>query len=237
MLGRLTVSSQGRSTAIQIRFDSISAAKAALISNAIADAYVEDQLNSKFDASQTTSKWLLERIQQLSEQAQIAETAVQQYKAQYHLTNTGTGTGTVVQQQLAQINGQLIVAQADLAEQEAKYARMLELKNSDHAAGVSEVVASPLISQLRGQEADLLRQVAELSTRYGPRHPKMLDIESQKRNLDAKINEEVQRVINTVDEYGQGCARARLKSLQNSLAELTKSSTQEEPNQGKAERT
>jgi succinoglycan biosynthesis transport protein ExoP len=223
---RLTVETQGRSTAIEISFASASASKAALIANALADAYIEDQLSSKFEVTQNTSKWLSERLQQLSAQAQSSQAAAQQYRAQYHLTDTSSGGGTIVQQQLGQINTQLVAAQAELAEQEAKYTRMLDLQKSGRAADVSEVVSSPLISQLRGQEADLLRQIGELSTRYGPFHPKMRDVESQKRNLDTKITEEIQRVVETVSN-AVTVARARVKSLQDSLTALTRSLTEE----------
>src|SRR5471032_2071894 len=211
----LTVDPQGRSSALQLNFESSSAAKASEIVNAVADAYVEDQLNAKFEATQKATQWLGERIQQLSGQVQAADAAVQQYKVENNITETAGG-GSIVDQQLAQLNGQLITARSDLAEQEAKYSRVREMTQSGHSADVSQVVASPLILQLRQQESDLIRQEGELSSRYGPLHPKTLDIKSQKRNLDAKIAEEVQRVVQTV-ENDVAIARARVGSLQSSL--------------------
>ena len=215
LLGRLTVAAQGRSSALQLNFLSSSATKSAEIVNAIADAYVEDQLNAKFDATQKATQWLGERIQQLSAQVQAADAAVQQYKVENNITETAGG-GSIVDQQLAQLNGQLITARSDLAEQEAKYSRVRDMAQSGHSADVSQVVASPLILQLRQQESDLLRQEGEFSTRYGPLHPKTLDIKSQKRNLEGKIAEEVQRVVQTV-ENDVSVARARVGSLQASL--------------------
>src|SRR5476649_1307818 len=215
LFDRLTVAAQGRSSALQLNFESSSASKASEIVNAVADAYVEDQLNAKFEATQKATQWLGERIEQLSGQVQAADAAVQQYKVENNITET-VGGGSIVDQQLAQLNGQLITARSDLAEQEAKYSRVREMTQSGHSADVSQVVASPLILQLRQQESDLMRQEGELSSRYGPLHPKTLDIKSQKRNLDAKIAEEVQRVVQTV-ENDVAIARARVGSLQSSL--------------------
>jgi exopolysaccharide transport family protein len=215
LLDRLTVAAQGRSSALQLNFLSSSATKSAQIVNAVADAYVEDQLNAKFDATQKATQWLGERIQQLSAQVQAADAAVQQYKVENNITETAGG-GSIVDQQLAQLNGQLITARSDLAEQEAKYSRVRDMAQSGHSADVSQVVASPLILQLRQQESELLRQEGEFSTRYGPLHPKTLDIKSQKRNLESKIAEEVQRVVQTV-ENDVSIARARVGSLQASL--------------------
>ena len=223
LLGHETVAAQGRSSAILITFDAADPNKAAAICNAIADAYVEDQLNAKFDATQKATVWLADRIQELSTQVQTAEAAVQEYKATNGLTETVNGT-SLVDQQMAELNGQLVTARSDLAEKEARYARVLQLQRTGHAEDVTQAVESPLISTLRGQETDLLRQEADLTSKYGPRHPKMLDLESQKRNLQAKIAEEVGRVVQTVGNDA-AIARARVGSLQDSLNKLTGEST------------
>jgi exopolysaccharide transport family protein len=223
LLGGETVAAQGRSSAILITFASEDANKAAAISNAIADAYVEDQLEAKFEATQKATVWLADRIQELSVQVQTAEAAVQEYKAENGLTETVNGT-SLVNQQMSDLNGQLITQRSDLAEKEARYARVLQLQRTGHAEDVTQAVESPLITQLRGQETDLLRQEADLTSKYGPRHPKMLDLESQKRNLQAKIAEEVQRVVQTVGN-DVAIARARVGSLQASLSKLTGEST------------
>jgi capsular exopolysaccharide synthesis family protein len=218
VLGAERVTVDGDSTAISIDVSSSSQALAASLANAIADAYVEDQLNAKYEATQKTSQWLADRLQQLSGQVQVAEAAVQQYKADHNINETSNGA-SIVQDQLGQLNGQLVLARSDLAEQEAKYGRVLALQSSGHADNVSQVVASPLIEQLRQQETDLLRQEAELNAKYGPKHPKILDLEAQKQNLQAKIGDEVQRVIQTVAN-DVAVARAHVASLQGSLGQL-----------------
>jgi capsular exopolysaccharide synthesis family protein len=218
VLGAEKISVDGDSTAISIDVDSSSPGLSAALANAIADAYVEDQLNAKYEATQKTSQWLADRLQQLSGQVQAAEAAVQQYKADHNINETATGT-SIVQDQLSQLNGQLVLARSDLAEQEAKYSRVMSLQRSGHADDVSQVVASPLIEQLRAQETDLLRQEAELNAKYGPKHPKILDLEAQKQNLLAKINDEVERVISTVAN-DVAVARAHVASLEGSLGQL-----------------
>jgi capsular exopolysaccharide synthesis family protein len=99
----------------------------------------------------------------------------------------------------------------------------MQLAGSGHAEDVSAVVASPLITSLRNQETELLRQEADLSSRYGPRHPKMLDLESQKRNLEGKIKEEVNRVVETTKSDVM-VARAHVASLEASLSRTSSQS-------------
>ena len=72
-LTRLSVSPIGLSTAMKVTFESEDPGKAAQIANAIANAYVEDQLEAKFEATQKATTWLSGRIGELSHEAQAAE--------------------------------------------------------------------------------------------------------------------------------------------------------------------
>jgi succinoglycan biosynthesis transport protein ExoP len=218
LLGSESVSEIGESSAMEITYRDADPNRAATFANAIADAYVEDQLNAKFEATQKTSQWLADRLQQLSAQMQAADAAVQQYKAENDITDT-QGGGSLLDQQLVQLNGQLAVARSTLAEAEAKYARVRSLQASGRAEDVAQVFQSGMISQLRQQQADLMRQKAQFATVYGPRHPQMLDIESQIRNIDEKIKEEVERVVETVAN-DVSVAGAQVGSLQGSLSQL-----------------
>ena len=214
----LSVSPIELSTAINVGFESPDPSEAARITNAVADEYVEDQLNAKFEATQRATQWLSDRIQKLAQQVQGAEAAVQQYKAENNLTETADGM-SVVDQQLGSVNAQLVLAKSDLAQKEANYGRVSSLVRSGRSSDVSQVVSSPLIATLRGQETDLGKQEADLLTQYGPRHPKILEVESEKQNLESKIAEEVQRVVQTVAS-DVAVAQANVGSLQASLSQL-----------------
>ncbi len=218
LLSAETVIALGRSSAMQVTFRAASPEQAATMANAIADAYVDDQLNAKFEATQKTSQWLADRLQQLQAQMQTADAAVQQYKADNNITET-TGGGSILDQQLAQLNGQLVLAKSQLAEAQARYARVKALAAAGQAEDVAQVFQSGMIGQLRAQQADLLRQKAQLAMTFGPRHPKMLDIESQLRNIDAKIADEVKRVVETVAN-DVAVASAHVNSMSASLNNL-----------------
>jgi capsular exopolysaccharide synthesis family protein len=196
-LTHLEVAPQGHSTVIDIDFLAQSAAKAAKIANAIADTYVSDEVEAKADATRGASKWLTARVAQLSQQARAADEQVAQYRADNNLMDLTTGT-SALDVRMSDLDNQIVLAESNRAQADAKLARVHELKGSGDSAGVNAVVDSPLITQLREQEASLIQQQAELSSRYGPMHPRMQDIQAQKRDLQAKINEEVNRVVGTV---------------------------------------
>src|SRR5208282_1211359 len=196
---QLSVSQLQLSTALQIDFESRDPAKAARIANTIADVYVEDQLNAKFEATLKATQWLASRLGQLSDQARKAQDAVEKYKADNHITEVvgpmGSGLVSVLDQQIAALNTQLMQARTDAAQAEANLARVRSLVSSGHASEVTQVVSSVMIGQLIQQQAELIQKEAEMSTRYGPKDPKMIDLQAEKRDLDAKIAEEIDHVV------------------------------------------
>ncbi|MGF1455536.1 MAG: GumC family protein [Alphaproteobacteria bacterium] len=215
-LSNLSVRIRGKSTALQINFVSEDPAKAARVANTLAEKYVNDQLEAKFEATRQATNWLSGRLEELGQQLVQAERAVEQYKIANNLTETSDGS-FLINDQLADINAQLTLAQAELAESQAK----LNQANSLYASGqkidsISQVVNSPLIRQLRNQEAELVRRGAELRNRYGARHPRMIDIEAEQQNLSGKIDEEVRRIIQQM-RNDVAVTEARVQALQSNM--------------------
>lgn len=215
----LTVTAQGRSSVIKVTFDSPDREKAALIANAVADQYIVDQLETKFEAAKRTTDWLNERLGQLADQVRASESAVEQYRSENDLMD-GKGGNSLANEQLSELNGQIVLARSNLAEQDAKFKQVNSLyKAGGNADSIASVINSPLILTLRGQQAELMRKEAELATKYGDRHPQMIALRDERKNLDAKIDEEVKRIIRNLSNE-VSVARARLESLETSLREI-----------------
>ncbi len=153
----LSVDAAGLSTAITITYSARDPEKAARIANAIADVYISSEVDATLNATRTTTDWLNQRIRQLSHQVQAAEANVQAYKAEHNLNEAADGT-SLVDQQMTAISTQLVQARSDLAEKQANDNRIGTLMKDGHANDVSQVVASPLIVQLREQQAEIIRQ-------------------------------------------------------------------------------
>ena len=217
--GKLSVATQGRSSVIKVSFDSVDRQKSALIANAVAEQYTIDQLETKFDAAKKTTDWLNGRLGQLAEKVRLSENAVEQYKADNDLTD-GKGGSSLANEQLSDLNGQMVLARSNLAEQEAKFRQVNTLfKQGNGVDSLAAVINSPLVSTLRTQQAELVRKEAELGTKYGARHPQMVALQDEKKNLDLKIEEEVKRIIRNLSNE-VSVARARLKSLEESMREV-----------------
>jgi succinoglycan biosynthesis transport protein ExoP len=96
---RLSVRRAGLSYVIQISFQSYDPEHAAQIVNAIADAYIVDQLEAKYEATKRAGVWLQERIKELRDQVSAAERAVVEFKAKNDIVSTGGTDKPLLNQQ------------------------------------------------------------------------------------------------------------------------------------------
>ncbi|MBO6634164.1 polysaccharide biosynthesis tyrosine autokinase [Parvibaculum sp.] len=222
VLAGLETNPNSSTLSIEISFTSTDREKAARIANAVAEAYVLDQLEAKFEATRRANEWLTERLSELRTQLDEAERAVEIFRTENDLVSANTDGGTLNEQQLSELNSQLILARAERAAKQARYDRLQEImKRGGNVDAIGEVLSSPVITGLRQQQAELARRQAELSSRYGPRHPEILKVQAEQRDLGREISQEIGRIAdgmrNEVD-----VAATRERSLQESLEGLTK---------------
>ncbi|NDE89795.1 MAG: polysaccharide biosynthesis tyrosine autokinase [Alphaproteobacteria bacterium] len=211
----LEVENDGHSYSIAIRYRDADAERAARIANAFADQYLVDQLEVKFDASQRANEWLAKRLEGLREELRTSEKAVEDFRAAHNLV--GAAEETITQKQLAEISTKLIQARAELSQAEAKQKTIRNLKEKGKSASV--VMASPLIQELKSQLAEVRRKEADLSARYGNRHPTMINVHNELRDITAKVEEETQKVLSGADS-DLDIARSKVKSLEEGVAAL-----------------
>jgi polysaccharide biosynthesis transport protein len=196
--GRLELVSDTNAYIINIGFNSPDPEKAARIANRVAEMYVDDQLNNKIFATDRTSSWLQERLAELEVELREAEERVADFRSA-NLVGAGQGM-TLNQQELSDLNRDLIVARGEMSENQAKLRLIRELRGAGQSVdSLADVVNSPVIINLRQQEVQLLREEAELASLYGERHPRMVHLQNEKRNLEQKLAAEIQRVVQRLE--------------------------------------
>ncbi|MBX3489221.1 MAG: polysaccharide biosynthesis tyrosine autokinase [Parvibaculum sp.] len=215
--GALEIVPKAQVASIDIGFTSPDREKAALIANAVADAYVVDQLEAKFQATRQATEWLNARLGEMRVQLDESERAVEIFRAENDLLSASTEGGTLNEQQLSELNSQLITARADLAAKQVRYQRLQQLvRQGGSIETAGEVMSSGVIGGLRQQQAELARRQAELSSRYGPRHPEILKVQAEQRDLAREIANETGRILENVRNEVD-IAATRVQSLEGSL--------------------
>lgn len=86
---RMSVNRSGRSYVIVVLFRSRDPKKAALIANAIAATYIEDQAEEKIASAKRASEWMQQRLIDLGDRLNDAAEAVQKFKSTHGIVNIG----------------------------------------------------------------------------------------------------------------------------------------------------
>jgi succinoglycan biosynthesis transport protein ExoP len=212
----LDVVNDGRSYSIVIIYRDHDPQKAMQIANAFADEYLVDQLEVKYDATQRANTWLQKRMAVLKVEVNNAEKAVEEFKAANNLVSVGDET--VNQQQISALNTQLLTARAERAQAQARLDSVKGLRGEELETA-SSVVTSQLIGRLKDQEAEVRRKEADLSTRYGDRHPMIINTRNELNSIREKIGEEIKKTISGLQNDAL-VAQAKVSSLEKDLAKL-----------------
>ncbi|MDX6750925.1 polysaccharide biosynthesis tyrosine autokinase [Geminicoccaceae bacterium 1502E] len=217
--GRYKVTQEGRSYVIGISYTSTDPGKAAKIVNRAAQMYVEAQRDLKLDATLRASGFLGDRLSELRAETEAAEAAVEEYRAANSIIITNGSS--LNEQELADLSRELIIAKANLAQRQARMRLIRELRTSGDALdSVAEVLGSPVIVNLRQQEALLLREEAELRTYFGDKHPRIQNLLTEKANLQTKIVGEIDRILRTMENEVRA-EGARVAAIAGQMQELT----------------
>jgi succinoglycan biosynthesis transport protein ExoP len=220
--GALEVTRLQRTYVISIAVTAQDPVKAALLTNAVADAYVVDQLNARYESAKTAADWFAQRVESMRNQLQQSEEAVANFRREHGLVTTSSeGKLTINEQQLSELNAKLVALRAEMATKRAAYEQSVQMQgHGDNLQTISEVVRSPVISQLRNQQAVATQKIAELSNRYNNDHPLVVRARAELRDINNSIAAETGRIIsNLKNEYD--VAKAREDSMQKSLDQIS----------------
>jgi polysaccharide biosynthesis transport protein len=213
----LSVTNDGRTYVITLRYTSHDPMLAARIVNTHVQLYFGDQIAYKREIGRQTSSWLTNELSNLQAKLRASEEAVQRFREENQIVQSGDTT--LVSQQLAAVNAQVPTVENELANAESrlKFARDLLRRNAVDTQ--SDVLESRLVQRLREEEAAVQRRIAEIRTIYGDAHPNVTKAQAELRDLQDSIRVAVGRITKNLETEVQ-VARTRRNDLQHRLLEL-----------------
>jgi succinoglycan biosynthesis transport protein ExoP len=169
----LAVKRVGFSYHLSIQYRSKNPDRAAQIANAVAAAYIAEQLEGKYDSTRRATQWLQGRIEELNQKRALAERAVVDFKKQ---SNMITADGKLVnEQEIAELNSQLGAAQKQISEAKARLDRIDAVIRDDSfvtktGPTVADTLNNPVITQLRTKYLEVVNREADFARKYGANH-------------------------------------------------------------------
>ena len=223
----LRVTRLGRSYIEQIAYTALDRDKAAAIANAFADAYIEDQLQAKFEATRRASAWLEQRIGELRQQASNAYKEVQDFKSENSII-IGVDGKLASEVELDQLGIALAKARADTSQARAKLdriSRVLEQRSDKESSFnipdpvVTDALSNPVITKLRQQFLDDQNKESEWSARYGADHTAARNLRAEMAALQRAIWDEISRIAESYKSELQ-IAKSQEESIDKRMIEV-----------------
>lgn len=203
---------------VTISFTSPDPKLAADAANMAAKVYIESQVTNRGASTQSALRFLSEKVEELRGKMIDAERALTQFR-----TDTGLlqlGESSPVAQQLNSYRNQLIDVRAAIRNLEGAGGQVRDmLRGQGSIESNSQVMTNPFIAQLRAQQSDIERKIAEARTQLRDNHPQLIAMRNELREIQNKIGSEIRKVsANLSNELA--LAKQREDSLQNEIKRL-----------------
>jgi len=211
LLRRLSVAAKGRSRAIGINVDASDPVVAAKVANAVAQTYIDQQLQEKMGATAHAHQWLEQRVGELHQTAIDADKRVAAYRVKTGLMH-GT-KGSLITEQISELGQQIIEARVTKAN------AMARLQTVGKPSALPDVQDSGIVRDLRQQEARLTAQYVQQAATHGPNYPQVVALNAEIEAIRGRERTEVGRIEETLREAVR-TAETRETMLESTLAGL-----------------
>lgn len=199
-----------RSRAVEIRFDSQDPELAARAVNAVAENYIQKNLEARWDATQKASEWLTTQLKDLKARLEKSEDDLEKYAADNNLLYLETSKGdaeSIVNQSVREVQEELTKAQADRMEKES----IFRLVQSGDYGSLPGVLENKLLQDLTVRLADLERQHAQLAATFTEDYPKVKETQSQINEIQSSLERERWRAAQKIsNDYFAALRREKL---------------------------
>ena len=186
---------------IEIHYRSPDKTLAANVVNTLIASYIEQNFKTRFESTMQASDWLSKQLVDLEMKVQTSQEKLVQYQKQHEILGIDEKQN-ITTSKLDELNKELTAAESDRMQKESIY-RLVQSSDPDMAtaAAVSaggSAGSSGLMERMREQQADLKIQIAQLSTQFGNAYPKVVQLNTQLKEVDAQLQTETIKVVSRV---------------------------------------
>lgn len=167
---------------------------AAAIANAVADAYLQADLDARYSMTVKANSWLNEQTSKLKTNLLAAERALQEFRDQKGLIDKQSAAQGGQARQLEALTQRLVDARVRRSQAEQA---MVQLRTGGDRGSESlpAVLADPLVSRTREARSVAQQKLAEISQRLGPAHPLYQAARAELTAAEQSVKQAVQSVV------------------------------------------
>jgi protein tyrosine kinase modulator len=180
--------------------------RAAQIANTLADVYLEEEQHRINGPAGERAERYSSELKELRAKSVAAQDKVIDFQQQHGITDLAEVNSGTETQALDNLGQQLLTAQSQR--------RSLEAQTVGQEASTNEVMDSELIQELKSRLINQQSQLAQARTVLGPKHPNVLELESQIAATRHSMNDEIQTFASTTSTQLSRAKELEQKLLQ-----------------------
>jgi polysaccharide biosynthesis transport protein len=215
LMGHMSIDPVRLSQLIRVHYESSDPQAAAEIANAIAESYIDADMEARDEMNMRASEWLGGRLGGLKKNLEESERALQQYREGAKLIETKGLAQSGATRQIEDQITRLAAARNRRFAAEHAYSQVRDAKGQLDILPV--VMRNPLITRLKEAESEAEKKVSDLGAKHGPEHPRMIQAQAELRQARENVRREVDTVVASLrNEYE--LARAAERALEGGVA-------------------
>lgn len=214
----ITIEPVKESRLVMVHADNRDPQRAQLYSNAIAKAYLDNNLETILQSTVDAVDWLSKQLDDAQAKLNTSEQNVYDYRKEHGIMSVS------LEERQNMLTAQMTALATKLTEAKAeRIAIQSEKKAMEDLVSIEDPMAIPLekintnalIQQLKQEYGTLSMEYSELSERYGAKFPRMVELQAKLERIKGDIQREVKNVLMAVD--------AKLAAAKDTENELRKS--------------
>ena len=206
-LASLSVKRVPNSRLMDVSFESTNPLQAAQIVNAHIKNFIEQNFQSRYEATTRASTWLADQLNELKIRVEKAEDARIAYERQNQIWAIDGDKQNVTSQRLGDLNRQLTDVQSERMRKQS----LFEFAKAGDADSVPQIRDNPAVQDLARRHTDINNQYMDALNQYGPNFPKVQRLQAQLKELEATADKEKKAVVARLEsEYREARQREEL---------------------------
>jgi succinoglycan biosynthesis transport protein ExoP len=206
-LASLSVKRVLNSRLMDVSFESTNPLLAAQIVNAHIKNFIEQNFQSRYEATTRASTWLTDQLSELKIRVEKAEDARITYERQNQIWALDGDKQNVTTQRMADLNKELTDVQSERMRKQS----LFEFAKAGDMDSVPQIRDNPVVQDLFRKRTEFYAQYTDALNQYGPNFPKVLRLQSQLKEIEAAAEKEKKGVIARLDsEYREARQREEL---------------------------
>ena len=184
LAGNLTTESIEGTKMLTISFKHSDPALAAAVVNTVAQVFIQYSSKNRDQKYTDTSSWLDTRTRELRAKVEQAEQELANYTSSHNIFSTD-GKENLTTEKLTKLHTQAMQSETERILKQSLY----EEVKQGRVAQLPESYSDSRLVTLQTKLGDLQTQAAQLSSKFGPDNPNLIEVQKQTTAIQAQINE------------------------------------------------